>query len=89
MPLPGSAMFERPEEFGMEILTKEWEKYKIGIERGSRAPWTHRLTGVSRGTMENNRERLKEYLFNEGLSNVPAYNASYSADLMKGTGEGK
>ena len=81
VPLPGCDIYRSPEKYGVKILSEDWEQYNIALSRDSRVPWTHTIETASVGEMETNRERLKEYLFNKGKSNVAVYNTDYKADL--------
>ena len=77
IPLPGSAIYMNPEKYGVKILTKDWSRYDIAIKWDAGTEWTHELAGLSRDEMESNREKLKAYIFNTGISNVSVYNKKY------------
>jgi len=82
IPLPGSDMYNRPENYGIKILTKDWSKYDIALKWNSGIEWVHRIASATLSEMEKNREMLKEYLFNKGKSNVPIYNKEYKSDKL-------
>jgi hypothetical protein len=75
-------MYNRPENYGIKILTKDWSKYDIALKWNSGIEWVHRIASATLSEMEKNREMLKEYLFNKGKSNVPIYNKEYKSDKL-------
>ena len=72
-----SDIYNNPQKYGIEIIDKDWSKYNIAIKFAPGAPFVHRLTTVTPGEMEKNRESLKEYLFSREKSHVPVYNEMY------------
>jgi anaerobic magnesium-protoporphyrin IX monomethyl ester cyclase len=83
VPLPGCDIYHHPQNYGVQIMGEDWGEYNIAISRNSGTPWTHRIETATLQEMENNRERLKEYLFNKGKSNVEVYNEPYQADIPR------
>jgi len=80
IPLPGSDTYNNPSKYGMKIKTKDWNNYDIMLKWKSGVEWTHELENLSHDDMERNREQLKEYVFNTGISNVPIYNKHYDKE---------
>ena len=78
IPLPGSDIYNNPSKYGVKILTQDWSRYDIALKWDSGAEWTHEINSLSHESMEKNRELLKQYIFNKGISNVPVYNKKYS-----------
>lgn len=76
-PLPGSDIFNNPSKYGIEIVEKDWAKYDISLKFAPKAPFIHRLSTLTLEDMEKNRELLKSYVFNTGISNVSIYNKHY------------
>jgi len=76
IPLPGSDIYLHPEKYGITIKTKDWSKYDIAIKWDAGTEWAHD-NGLGVEAMERNREKLKEYIFNTGISNVSVYNKHY------------
>ena len=76
IPLPGSDIYMHPEKYGVKILTHDWSKYDIMIKWNAGTAWTH-SNGLTLDEMETNREKLKKYIFNQGICNVPVYNKRY------------
>lgn len=79
VPLPGSDVYNNPQNYGVTIKSSNWAEYDIALKWDSGVEWTHRISSVSLDEMERNREELKEYLFNKGKSNVSIYNKHYES----------
>jgi radical SAM superfamily enzyme YgiQ (UPF0313 family) len=77
IPLPGSDIYMHPEKYGVRIKTKDWARYDIAIKWDKGTEWAHELVNLSQEEMESNREKLKSYIFNTGISNVSVYNKPY------------
>lgn len=83
MPLPGCDIYEHPERYGVKILTKDFHQYCIVLSRDPKQPFVHTISSATLEDMERNRELLKQYLFTQGITNVPAFNKPYTADLKQ------
>lgn len=81
MPLPGCDIFTNPEKYGIKILSKDWGSYSIALSRDDNPQWTHQIPNLTSDQMDLNREKLKEYLFNNNMSNVPVYNKPYESSI--------
>lgn len=81
MPLPGCDIYRHPEKYGVRILTRDYLQYCIVLRKESRTPFVHTISTATLDEMERNRELLKEYLFTKGITNVPAFNKPYTADI--------
>jgi len=82
IPLPGCDIYNNPDKYGVEILTKDWSKYDIALKWNSGTEWAHKTSSTTLPKMEKNREMLKEYLFNNGMSNVSVFNKVYESDKL-------
>ena len=82
MPLPGSDVYNNPSDYGITIDGEDWLKYNMALTRDERTPFVHRLSTATLEEMEVNREMLKEYLFNNSISNVSKFNQPYRSSLL-------
>lgn len=82
IPLPGCDIYNHPERYGVTIIDRDWANYNIAIRLAPGAPFVHRIETATFDEMERNREMLKEFLFNQRMSNVAAYNQSYSSPIL-------
>lgn len=81
MPLPGSDVYNNPERYGVRVLTQDYSKYCIVLSKEAGQPFVHTISTATLEEMERNRELLKEYLFTKGITNVPAFNHPYKAQV--------
>ena len=77
IPLPGCDIFNNPHKYGVRILHQDWSKYNIILRQESNVPFVHTISTATMGEMERNRELLKSYLFNKGITNAPKLNKPY------------
>ena len=83
IPLPGCDIYNNPEKYGIRIKTKDWSKYDIALKWDAGTEWAHEVSTLTSAQMEANRELLKQYIFNRGMSNVPIYNKPYIANVTE------
>jgi len=83
IPLPGCDVYRNPESYGVKIIDGDWSKYDIALKWRSKIPFVHTILTATTDEMETNREKLKIYLFNKGMSNVRKYNAHYESDMLQ------
>ena len=83
MPLPGSDIFMNPDKYGVRITSQDWNDYDISLKWDAGAKWVHNISTATIDEMENNREKLKEYLFNKSKSNLHIYNKQYQSPILK------
>ena len=77
MPIPGSDISYHPDKYDGEILLKDLGKLDIALKWEKGEPFGFKPNGISIDAMEENREKLKRYIFNSNMSNVFSYNRAY------------
>lgn len=81
IPLPGTSIYSKPQEYGIKILDRGWDRYNIAIARERhKFPFVHEIEGLSRDQMTDNLEQVKAAVFNRNLSNVRVYNSAFAGD---------
>ncbi len=78
IPIPGSDIYRKPEKYnGKRLLGDNFSSYDFALKWEKEAPFGFLPDGMTLEMLEENREKLKTYIFNKRISNVFKYNRSY------------
>jgi anaerobic magnesium-protoporphyrin IX monomethyl ester cyclase len=77
MPIPGSDVYHNPELYNGIILKHDYTDYDFSLKYEKGQPFGFLPNGMTLEDMEANREKLKGYIFSQGISNVFKYNGEY------------
>jgi anaerobic magnesium-protoporphyrin IX monomethyl ester cyclase len=77
MPVPGSDIYEHPDKYDGKIIERDFSKYDFTLKWEKNRPFAFKLNKLSIDQMEENREKIKRYIFNNKICNCFAFNKEY------------